>query len=294
MKHPFAFGTDLWDPSHRFETSWLVSPYVLFVIRALLSLYAFTTLLFNIGYNCARPSQGGCATSRAAFSYFTVLSYWGLAFYFLAASAHTLSYAARGRPWLDRFPRPLQALHALFYSTATTFPFLVVVVFWALLSSPATLATPYSAWSNVSQHALNAAFALVEIALPRTRPQPWAHLPFLVGLLALYLALAYLTHATKGFYTYSFLDPALQGPLVAAYVFGIAVGICVVFALARGLVWLRCWVTEEKLGLDGVFAHHDDGGAAAAAARVRSDEESGKPGNGDHELSEVGNGHMTV
>jgi hypothetical protein len=28
------FGTDLWDPSHRFETSWLLPPWVLFGVRA--------------------------------------------------------------------------------------------------------------------------------------------------------------------------------------------------------------------------------------------------------------------
>jgi len=32
---PFSFGTDIWDPTHRFETSWLLSPWVLFFIRAL-------------------------------------------------------------------------------------------------------------------------------------------------------------------------------------------------------------------------------------------------------------------
>lgn len=35
-KNPFKFGTDLWDTSNRFETSWLLSPYVLFACRALI------------------------------------------------------------------------------------------------------------------------------------------------------------------------------------------------------------------------------------------------------------------
>src|SRR5688500_12369283 len=30
------FGHDLWDPSHRFETSWLLPPWVLFGVRALI------------------------------------------------------------------------------------------------------------------------------------------------------------------------------------------------------------------------------------------------------------------
>lgn len=229
----------------------------------------------------------GCSSARANFSYFTVLSYWGVAFYFLISSFHTFIYAARGSAPLDTWPRPLQFLHSLFYATITTFPILVVIVFWALLSSPATLATEYSTWSNLSQHALNSAFALFEIVIPRTRPTPWNHLPFLILLLALYLALAYLTHATKGFYTYPFLDPGLQGALVAAYVFGIAVGICIIFAVVWGLIWLRRWVTEAKLGRDGVFAH--------ARADVRADEDDvrrswyGKTTNGaqQHGMAEV-------
>lgn len=36
MLAAFRFGTDLWDPSHRFETSWLLSPYVLGACRALI------------------------------------------------------------------------------------------------------------------------------------------------------------------------------------------------------------------------------------------------------------------
>ncbi|KAI8947228.1 hypothetical protein F4801DRAFT_582641 [Xylaria longipes] len=282
------------DPTHRFETSWLVTPKTLFLIRALLSLYAFTTLLFNIGYNCARPSLGGCDTARASFSFFTVLSYWGLGFYFLMSAYHTLMYARRGEAPLDSWPRVLQWLHSAFYSTATVFPFLVLIVFWALLSSPTTLATPYSAWSNISQHILNSVFAATEVVLPRTSPVPWDHLPFQLLLLALYLALAYLTHATKGFYTYSFLDKEKQGPLVAAYVFGIAAAVFVLFAVVQGLVWLRRWITEEKLGYAGVVVQkHRKSAQDQGDANIEADAESGHAGGaecdkeGEHELGAI-------
>lgn len=233
------------------------------------------------------PSLGGCETSRNSFSFFTVLSYWGVAFYFLVAAVHTFFYARYRRTPLESWGRPLQALHALFYSTIITYPFLVVIVFWGLLSAPDTLSTTYSAWSNISEHALNSAFAFLEVVLPRTDPSPWIHLPFLLILVALYLALAYITHATKGFYTYTFLDPGLQGPLVAAYVFGIAIGICLLFVIIKALVWLRRWVTEEKLGMDGVFAH---GGGHAA----RVDEERAHRGHADADKSAVDSGHELV
>ncbi|KAI1434115.1 hypothetical protein GGR50DRAFT_664177 [Xylaria sp. CBS 124048] len=281
--NPFAFGTDPWDPSHRFVTSWLVSPFVLFGIRATMSLYAFTTLFFNIGFQCARADLGGCEASRQSFSFFTVLTYWGIAFYNLTAATHTLCYARTGSAPLYRFPRPLQALHALFYAAITTYPYLVTIVFWSLLSSPTTLATPFSAWSNISQHIFNSVFATTEIVLARTEPHLWTTLPFLIIILALYLGLAYVTFATAGFYTYDFLDPRIQGNLVAAYVFGIAIGICVLFLFTRYFIWVRKWVTETKMGYRGVYAVGDDGFAGMRDGLVES------PGKErEHELTDIG------
>lgn len=184
-----------------------------------------------------------------------MLTYWGLAFYFLVSAAHTLSYALTGRPLLDRFPRPLQALHSLFYTTAVVYPVVVTAVYWARLYSGTWFPEQFTAWSNLSRHALNSLFALFEILVPRTAPPPPIHMLWLIVILALYLALAYLTHATKGFYVYSFLDPNESGKgFVVAYVFGIAVGCLVVFGVVWGLIWLRRWVTEEKLHMDGKLA----------------------------------------
>lgn len=234
----------------------LTSPFANSACLPTQSLYAFTTLLFNIGYQCAHAELGGCQTSRDNFSFFTVLTYWGIAFYLLFAAAHTFSYARTGTALLARWPRPLQALHALFYSSVTTMPFLVTVVYWGILYpyGAAWFPTAYGGWSNVSQHALNSFFALFELLVPRVAPQPWIHALWLVVLMALYLALAYVTHATKGFYTYGFLDPVQTGNLVAAYVFGIGAATVVIFVLTKGIVWVRRWITEDKMGRRGKFA----------------------------------------
>lgn len=58
-------------------------------------------------------------------------------------------------------------------------------------------------------------------------------------MLALYLALAYITHETQGFYTYDFLDPADGGGLLAGYIIGILAAACVIFFLVWGVAWLR-------------------------------------------------------
>lgn len=262
------------DPSDRYTTSWLLSPAIFACLRLFLSIYAFTTIFFIFGWN---GSHQRAEKSGQSFSYFTNLTYWGLAFYFLFSALHTFSYARAGRSWLQSWHQPLQAAHTIFYSSIVTFPFLVTIVFWAVLYKGPWYSIDFYAWSNVqsskiqsiplphnntnsisnkqiSQHALNSLFALLEILLPRTNPPPPLHLPFLLLILALYLSLAYLTHATQGFYTYDFLNPAKGNGRVAGYVFGILVATCVIFAIVWSLIWSRKRLTESVWQRNGKFS----------------------------------------
>jgi hypothetical protein len=140
-------------------------------------------------------------------------------------------------------------------------------VFWALLAPSDGFPSVFATWSNTSQHALNAVYALLEIVLPRTEPLPFLHLVPIVLLLALYLGLAYLTQATEGFYVYDFLDLEQHSDgIVAAYIVGILVASIIVFLIVRYAIMLRVWITETKLGKRGKFRR---------GAGVR-DEEHGK------------------
>lgn len=136
------------DPSERYTTSWLFPPLLLACTRLLLSLYAFLTIFFIFGWD---GSHGHAQASRRSFSYFTDLTFWGLAFYFLVSGLHTFRYARAGQSWLGRWPRPLQVAHAVFYSTVVTFPFLVTIVYWAILYSSPWFPVVFNAWSNVKQ-----------------------------------------------------------------------------------------------------------------------------------------------
>jgi hypothetical protein len=110
------------DPSHKFVTSWILSPAALFFIRLLLSLYAFATLFTIFGWN---GSHGMPEATGRTFSYFTHLTYWGLAFYEAFAAAHTGSYWLTGTPLLARWPKTLQVAHSMFYSTIVVYPIIV-------------------------------------------------------------------------------------------------------------------------------------------------------------------------
>lgn len=142
-----AFGASQpFDPTHRYTTSWILPPIYLAIARLLLSIYAFVTIFFGLGWDGVHQRHD---LDRSSFSYFINLSYWGMAFYFLFSSLHTFSYARTGRAWLQRWPLPCQIAHTALYSTIVTFPILVTAVFWAILYSGKWFPTDFEGWSNV-------------------------------------------------------------------------------------------------------------------------------------------------
>ena len=84
-------------------------------------------IFFIIGWD---GTHNDLQAVRQSFSYFTDITYWGLAFYFLFAAIHTFSYARTGSALLNSWPKALQVLHSIFYTTIVTFPFLVTSKPW--------------------------------------------------------------------------------------------------------------------------------------------------------------------
>ncbi|KAI4847570.1 hypothetical protein E4T44_04431 [Aureobasidium sp. EXF-8845] len=253
VREPYRLATTD-NYTSRFATSWFLSPLQLAVWRGIVSLYAFLVIFISLGHESSE-------NAGRSFSYFTVLGYWGLAFYYAISCAHSVSFWLYGESWLQKWPKSLQWLHSVFYATITVFPFVVTVnadaiaiaVFWGALSWGA-FANERTAWSNISQHALNSVFAFAEIVIPRTLPHPWINIVPIVILLALYLGLAYLTHSTQGFYVYPFLNPCNRASgkgLIAGACIGILAAAVVVFVIVHFLIKLREWITETKLGRYG-------------------------------------------
>ncbi|EDR02396.1 uncharacterized protein LACBIDRAFT_239370 [Laccaria bicolor S238N-H82] len=249
------------DEPYNLVTSYCITPTILAFLRLLFALYTLVVLLFILIWDGVHHDGAqsyvvlflcfGDILMNAAryFSYFTNLSYIGICAYFFASGVQTFFYArnlkngVEGYP-LQRWPRPLQYLHVVLYCTITTLPILVTIVFWVLLASSSTFATPFSGWSNISKHALNAVFALFELLGTNVGPYPWTVLPVVIVILGGYLGVAYITHATQGIYTYSFLNPKKQGKKLAAYIIGIAIGACIIFLIARAIIVLRVRFTK--------------------------------------------------
>ena len=134
------------DPTQTYTTSWLLSSLLLALIRLLLSLYAFITIFTIFGSD---DSHHDSILVRQWFSYFTNLTYVGLAFYFLFSAIHTFSYWRTGKAFLQGWPKALQAAHAVFFTTVVTFPFLVTIVYWVVLYRNPWFPVVEDAWTNV-------------------------------------------------------------------------------------------------------------------------------------------------
>ncbi|KAA8892927.1 hypothetical protein FN846DRAFT_595758 [Sphaerosporella brunnea] len=242
------------DGTNRFQTSYLFAPMVLAIIRLTISTYIFTTLVYRL----VRAGIWSPADVRSHWSYFTNLTYWGQGFYFMFAGFHTFVYARKGIAPLQKWPRILQLLHGVLYTTVCTYALVVTIVYWALIapdSAPGDgpFASVFSTWSNISVHAMNTGFALFEIFFTRTERPPWIHMCFTVVFLAMYLGLAYVTYATQGFYTYNFLNPGNGVGSLVEYIFGIFAASLIIFVVVWLLIWFREWVAA-RLSLEGKLA----------------------------------------
>jgi hypothetical protein len=257
----WGLDTTTFKPSDTFVRSHFVSPVVLASIRAILSLYSFTTMItcyawlahktatiklkdVNIGSYTIQQSNAAIGQS---FSFFTYLTFWSLGFYFLVSSTHTFMYAFRQRTWLHNWPKALQLAHSLYYSCITTFPFLVTVVFWGTMNS-GWPAGRFEQWINISVHGLNSVFAITEIVLPATEAPPVTHLSVVLLVLSVYLGLAYVTRWTQGFYVYEWMNPAHGNGSVALHVLGYAGAMVAIFVIVRYSIVARNMVAT-RVGL---------------------------------------------
>ena len=244
----------------QFFTSWLLHPLAFASLRLFLSIYAFTTIFYSFGWfahhidifhlkDINLPeitfSLGASAIGKS-FSYFTYLSYWGLAFYFAVSSMHTFVYWRTGGTWLESWPRWLRVAHSVLYSSVICFPPMVSAIYWCSMFVDRWYVLEFDRWSNLSIHALNTVFALTEIALPRTEVLPWSHLGALMLFMSLYLGLVYISKAVEDFYPYLWLDPNVGWKQIVAHVIGYTMSVILVYNVVLGLIWLRRTHTELK------------------------------------------------
>ncbi|SPO30109.1 uncharacterized protein UTRI_05948 [Ustilago trichophora] len=297
------------DPQHRLVTSYILPPWALATFRLLIAIYMLVTAF-------ATAVQEGIGT----ITYFTSLSFWGDATYFLISAIHTFTFAfslrrwsqakresleqgasriemldkayplngvgridiarhkagidsfgtrlhddieaelayGKGsefeigsrypRSWLSRsFSRPLQVCHTLLVSTVSSFPLVVMVIFWTILKGPAPLGDPYSAFANIGKHTLNYFLTMLDLViLSRTPLRPWWHLVPLISFLGLYLGIVDITYKRYKIWVYGFFNVQQFGvPLVVLFCIMLAVFAVVSFLITQLLMLIREYVAAK-------------------------------------------------
>ena len=110
-------------------------------------------------------------------------------------------------------------------------------------------------WNNITFHCLNSVFAFFELTCSAVGPQRWTHVMIILAILLLYVAMAYIIHATTNYYVYAFLDKKMVGNLTAAYIFGIGGLGAAVFFVVQGLAWCKQLCCSNKV----IKSMHDYG-----------------------------------
>lgn len=252
-----------------FVTSWAFSALTLAGIRTVFSVYVFTTIVYSfiyfsrhttvmtltdIGLPTVSITQRSNAIGRS-FSYFTYLSFWGLGFYFLVGACHGYLYHRKRSTVLNgrgscRYY--LRWFHSLFYTTITTFPFLVTLVYWiSMYVHGDGFPTTFTRWGMISVHGINSFFALFEMIVPVTSAPPLVHLACLMIIMTLYLGIAYLSKLTTGIYVYLWLDPQHGWPQIIGHIAGYGALLIIIFVVMVGIIRGRMAVTDRWFGGKG-------------------------------------------
>lgn len=218
-------------------TSWFISPKSLLIIRGIICLYSWIVLIgktVNYAMNYDAISY---------LTYFTHFSYIGLVAYFtLTAFCHSYGYVRKNKiPQHKLF----NWLFWLLYHTLAHFTTIIILTYWIFFSDyfVKTNPQPYNWWLNISIHALNFLFAIVEVFLNRQiMVASFVILNLILEIL--YLGVVNIYYAEHSKWVYEFLD-VTKGLKSFWWYLGLFIGFIVIYFIMYAVHMLRDYLGKN-------------------------------------------------
>ncbi|GAA5817183.1 hypothetical protein MFLAVUS_010725 [Mucor flavus] len=246
------FRFDQFVPETAVTSHW-VSSKTFFTIRSVLALYSFIVMWVNIGFTA---SEGN---GDSFFAFFTNLTFVGLHAYLITATVHHFRYLHNKNvnSFLDQYA-VLNYLYVFLYCTVISFNIVTPVVYWSLLSKGAGGMSPRESWLNVSVHGVSFFLMIFDVIFNRMKA-PLRMIIFVLFTVLVYMCLAFVVHATQGYWVYPFLNWE-QGPKAAIWYVAVAAIVIVSYLLQVLIHFLRDFVAR-KMGKSESSQRVEDGEA---------------------------------
>ncbi|KAF9152818.1 hypothetical protein BG015_004646 [Linnemannia schmuckeri] len=263
----------------RIVSSNIVDARTLLIIRVIVALHLVAVFIATL-YVSARDEVFYMVPTT-----FTNLSNIGLTAYYLTAAYHSHSFVKNRN--LDSLTNQhwfLTSALSLLYASVVVFHIVVPAIYWGMLFDPNNTMDTLNKYVDFSHHGADFACILVEMVFNRME-LPWVAILGPLGMIILYMFLAWVYFAARGEWLYGFLDWS-KGPVAAGWYIGLLAIFALLFVLQKYIHQGRDSALKGRRAIvaaqDGTGAfekHHQQeqqSNAAVVAAAV--DEEAGLGG----------------
>ncbi|KAG0295543.1 hypothetical protein BGZ96_011493 [Linnemannia gamsii] len=210
----------------RVVSSNVVDARTLLIIRAIVALHLVAVFIATL-YVSARDEVFYMVPTT-----FTNLSNIGLTAYYLTAVYHSHSYvktktlsSLTNQHWF------LTSALSLLYASVVVFHIVVPAIYWGMLFDPNNTMDTLNKYVDFSHHGADFACILVEMVFNRME-LPWVAILGPLGMIILYMFLAWVYFAARGEWLYGFLDWS-KGPVAAGWYIGLLVIFALLFVLQK-------------------------------------------------------------
>ncbi|KAF9312154.1 hypothetical protein BGZ91_006604 [Linnemannia elongata] len=266
----------------RVVSSNIVDARTLLIIRAIVALHLVAVFIATL-YVSARDEVFYMVPTT-----FTNLSNIGLTAYYLTAAYHSHNYvrtktlsSLTNQHWF------LTSALSLLYASVVVFHIVVPAIYWGMLFDPNNTMDTLNKYVDFSHHGADFACILIEMVFNRME-LPWVAILGPLGMIILYMFLAWVYFAARGEWLYGFLDWS-KGPVAAGWYLGLLAIFALLFVIQK---YIHQGRDSALKGRRAVVAAQDGTGAFEKRQQEHNQQQQSNAVVTDEEAGLGGSGHV--